>query len=358
MKLLMVMAGGTGGHIYPALAIAKQLEEKGVSIVWLGTREGLEARVVSQNDIDIEWIDIKGVRGTGLIRWIKLPLQLSKAIFQAIAIFNRRKPDALLSMGGFVAGPGGIAGRFKRIPLILHEANTIVGLTNRVLAKIATKVMCGFPNTKGLSNSAEVVGNPVRKNIVDLHKSNSRLTNDATKLNLLIVGGSQGALSLNQTLPRAISQIDPSICPEIRHQTGKGRSSEVNENYKKFGLKVDVHEYLDDMAESYQWADLIICRAGAMTIAEITTAGLPALIVPYPFSAGDHQVFNAQYLVDNNAAELLLHEHLTSESLAQKLSDLLSDRSRLAQMSTSTLALANTDATERAVKVCEQVLYA
>ncbi len=358
MKMLMVMAGGTGGHIYPALAIAKELQNKGVSIVWLGTREGLEARVIPQQGIDIEWIDIKGVRGTGMLRWLKLPLQLSKAVLQALAIFNRRKPDALLSMGGFVAGPGGIAGKLKSIPLILHEANAIVGLTNKVLAMIATKVMCAFPATKGLTKNAEVVGNPVRKDIIDLHQSNLRLTDESQKLRLLIVGGSQGALSLNQALPNAINQIDPSIRPEIRHQTGKDRSARVIEDYNKLGLDVDVREYLDDIAESYQWADLIICRAGAMTIAEITTAGLPALIVPYPFSAGDHQVFNAEYLVENEAAELLLHEHLTSESLALRLSELLSDRKRLAQMSANTLALAKTDATQKAVNVCEQVLYA
>ena len=356
--MLMVMAGGTGGHIYPALAIAKQLQQKGVSIVWLGTREGLEARVIPQQGFDIEWIDIKGVRGTGLLRWLKLPLQLSKAVFQTIAIFNRRKPDALLSMGGFVAGPGGIAGKLKRIPLILHEANAIVGLTNKVLAHIATKVMCAFPNTRGLAKDTEVVGNPVRDDIIALHQANQRLSQNETRLRLLIVGGSQGALSLNKTLPDAISLLDPAIRPEIRHQTGKGRSDEVIEDYQKYGFEVDVREYLDDIAGSYAWADLIICRAGAMTVAEITTAGLPALIVPYPYSAGDHQVFNAQYLVENNAADLLLHQDLSSESLAAKLSRLLTDQQLLAQMSANSLALAKTDATEKAVKVCEQVLYA
>ena len=358
MKKLMVMAGGIGGHIYPALAIAKQLQDKGVSIVWLGTREGLEARIVPEQGFDIEWIDIKGVRGTGLMRWLKLPLQLSKAVFQAMAIFDRRKPDALLSMGGFVAGPGGIAGKLKSIPLILHEANAIVGLTNKVLAKIATKVMVAFPNTKGLTKNAEVVGNPVRKDIIDLHQPNSRVADLQLTLRLLVVGGSQGAVSLNQALPKAIDLIDLSIRPQVRHQTGRGRSEQVSADYQQLGLDVDVREYLDDMAASYQWADIIICRAGAMTIAEITTAGLPALIVPYPFSAGDHQVFNAQYLVENHAAELLLHEQLSSESLALILSNLLNDRNRLAQMSTNSLALAKTDATQKAVEVCEQVLYA
>ena len=358
MKMLMVMAGGTGGHIYPALAIAKQLQEKGISIVWLGTREGLEARVIPEQGIDIEWIDIKGVRGTGLMRWLKLPLQLSKAVIQALAIFNRRKPDALLSMGGFVAGPGGIAGRLRHIPLILHEANAIVGLTNKVLAKIATKVMVAFPNTRGLASDAEVVGNPVRKDIIQLHQHSSPVMNTEQKLRLLVVGGSQGAASLNRALPKAIDLIDLSIKPEIRHQTGKGRSEQVIADYRQLGLDVDVREYLDDIAASYQWADLIICRAGAMTIAEITMAGLPALVVPYPFSAGDHQIFNAQYLVENNAAELLLHEQLSSESLASKLSELLNDRDRLMQMSINSLALAKTDATAKAVKVCEQVLYA
>ncbi len=358
MKMLMVMAGGTGGHIYPALAIAKELQKKGVSIVWLGTREGLEARVIPEQGFDIEWIDIKGVRGTGLVRWLKLPLQLSKAVLQAMAIFKRRQPDALLSMGGFVAGPGGIAGKLKRIPLILHEANAIVGLTNKVLAHIATKVMCAFPNTKGLVNDAEVVGNPVRDDIIALHQPNQRLSQNEARLRLLIVGGSQGALSLNQALPKAVSLLDNSIRPQIRHQTGRGRAETVIQDYKDNSLEVDVREYLDDIADSYAWADLIICRAGAMTVAEITSAGLPALIVPYPHSAGDHQVFNAEYLVENGAADLLLHQDLTSESLAVKLSALLTDRERLTQMAANTLALAKTDATKKAVRVCEKVLYA
>ncbi len=356
--MLMVMAGGTGGHIYPALAIAKELQQKGVSVVWLGTREGLEARVVPEQGIDIEWIDIKGVRGTGLTRWLKLPIQLSKAVLQAIAIFNRRKPDALLSMGGFVAGPGGIAGKLKRIPLILHEANAIVGLTNKVLAMFASKVMCAFPNTNGLVKHAQVVGNPVRKDIIRLHEQNKRLSESEQPLRLLIVGGSQGALSLNKVLPEAISMLDPSIRPEIRHQTGKGRGEQVIEDYRNFGLQVDVREYLDDIATSYAWADLIICRAGAMTVAEITTAGLPALIVPYPYSAGDHQVFNAEFLVENKAAELLLHQDLNATNLVSKLTALLTDREKLVQMSANALALAKIDATEKAVEICEQVLYA
>ena len=356
MKLLMVMAGGTGGHVYPALAIAKQLQRKGISVVWLGTRDGLEAKVVPEQGIEIEWIDIKGVRGTGIARWLKMPLQLSRAVLQALNVFKRRKPDALLSMGGFVAGPGGIAGKLTGKPLILHEANAIAGLTNKALALIAKKVMCGFPNTKGLPSEAVVVGNPVREAITNLYGMNRKV--DSDRLNLLIVGGSQGALSFNEVVPYAIEIIDASIRPRVRHQTGRGRYQPVNEIYKRKGIDADVREYLDDMAEHYAWADIIICRAGAMTIAEITTVGLPALVVPYPYAAGDHQMFNARFLERHQAAKLIAHAEFNSGAVAAELTALIKDRSLVAQMADNSMKLANIDATQKASEICEQVLYA
>ena len=356
MKLLMVMAGGTGGHVYPALAIARQLQKNGISVIWLGTQEGLEAKVVPEQGIEIEWIDIKGVRGTGLLRWLKMPLQLSRAIIQAISVLKRRKPDALLSMGGFVAGPGGIAARLLRKPLILHEANAIAGLTNKALALIATKVMCGFPDTVGLPKGAIVVGNPVREAIINLYDSDKVTKRE--RLNLLIVGGSQGAISFNQILPEAAELIDASIRPRIRHQTGLGRSQQVMQAYQQKNIDADVREYLDDMADSYAWADIIVCRAGAMTVAEITTVGLPAVIVPYPYAAGDHQMFNARYLVANQSARLIAHADFKPETLAAELTSLLEDSSVLEQMAANSHKLATTDATEKATAVCEQVLYA
>lgn len=356
MKLLMVMAGGTGGHVYPALAIARQLQQKGISVVWLGTREGLEATVVPEQGIEIEWINIKGVRGTGIVHWIKMPLQLCRAVIQALAVLKRRKPDALLSMGGFVAGPGGIAGRLMRIPLVLHEANAIAGLTNKVLALIATKVMCAFPHTVGLPKHSLVVGNPVRDTIVKLHHTIK--TSNQTRLNLLIVGGSQGAASFNEIVPKAAEMIDESLRPHIRHQTGRGRHEPVILAYQQKGINADVREYLDDMAENYAWADIIICRAGAMTIAEITTAGLPAVIVPYPFAAGDHQMFNARYLTDNHAARLIAHADFKPETLAAELEKLIDDRSARERMALRSHELATIDATQKASAICEQVLYA
>ena len=356
MKLLMVMAGGTGGHVYPALAIARELQQKGVSVIWLGTREGLEAKVVPEQGIEIEWIDIKGVRGSGVVRWLKMPIQLGRAVMQALAVFKRRRPDALLSMGGFVAGPGGIAGRLMRKPLILHEANAIAGLTNKVLALIATKVMCGFPATKGLPKDSLVVGNPVRESIIKLHDSEKVINRD--RLKLLIVGGSQGAVSFNEVIPQAIALMDESLQPVIRHQTGRGRGEPVRDSYADKAIEADVREYLDDMAQNYDWADIIICRAGAMTIAEITTVGLPALIIPYPYAAGDHQMFNAQFLQRNNAARIIKHEDFKPTRLADELSALIKDRSLLEQMGANSRELATIDATRKASEICEQVLYA
>ena len=358
MKLMMIMAGGTGGHVYPALAIAKQLQQNDIRVIWLGTREGLEARVVPEHGIEIEWIEISGVVGTGISRWFKLPLQLIRAIMQALAIFKRRQPDALLSMGGFVAGPGGLAGWLKRIPLVLHEANAVAGLTNKVLALMAEKIMCAFPNTKGLPNEAQLVGNPVREEIVQLHDDVKTVSKAPEKLNLLIIGGSQGAISFNEIIPQAIKLIDDTQKPRIVHQTGRGRSAGVKENYLSAGVEAEVHEYLEDMAQQYAWADLIICRSGAMTVAEITTVGLPALVVPYPYAAGDHQYFNAQFLEQNHAARILLHDDFTAANLAQALSGLLTDKQGLAEMAENSRKLAITDATQKAAQICEQVLYA
>ena len=356
MKLLMVMAGGTGGHVYPALAIARELQQKGISVIWLGTREGLEAKVVPPQGIEIEWIEIKGVAGTGIVRWLKMPIQLSRAVLQSLTIFKRRKPDALLSMGGFVAGPGGIAGALMRKPLILHEANAIAGLTNKALALIATKIMCGFPATRGLPKNALVVGNPVREAIIKLH--NSEKVSNVGRLKLLIVGGSQGAVSFNEILPLAIELIDESLRPLICHQTGHGRDKPVRNSYEQKAIEADVREYLDDMAQNYAWADIIICRAGAMTIAEITTVGLPALMIPYPYAAGDHQMFNAQFLESHKAARIIRHEDFKPETLAAELNVLIKDRSLLAQMGANSHSLAKINATQKASEICEQVLHA
>lgn len=358
MKRLMIMAGGTGGHIYPALAIARRLEQDGIVVTWLGTREGLEARVIPEQGIDIEWIEIKGVRGTGLLRWLKMPLQLFRAVVQAMAILGRTRPDALLSMGGFVAGPGGIAGRLKRIPLVIHEANAIAGLTNKALALVATRVMSAFEQTKGLGKNAVVVGNPVRQEIIDLHGPVSSLAQTTRPLRLLVVGGSQGAASFNRVLPETMRLMEAEDRPEIRHQTGRDNAETVAYDYESQGIHADVCEYIEDMAQSYAWADLVICRGGAMTIAEITTACLPAIIVPYPHSAGDHQEVNARYLEKHNAARVVLHDSLNPRSLATQLTGFSNDRSLLDEMSANSGSLAKIDATEQAAAVCAQVLYA
>lgn len=348
---LMVMAGGTGGHVFPALAVAKALREKNTQVTWLGTRRGLEATVVPANDIDIEWVSIEGLRGKGLLSWLLAPVKLVRAMWQSMAAIRRVQPDCILGMGGFVAGPGGLAARMLGKSLVVHEQNAVAGLTNYYLAKIASKVLTGFPNTEGLSKQAVWVGNPVREEIKPTTKRHK-----GKRINVLVIGGSQGAHSLNLHLAGVFAQQSRDI--EIRHQAGRGRAADVRQSYQDHQLDVEVSEFIDDMASAYQWADLLICRAGAMTIAECCAAAKPALLIPYPFSAGDHQKKNAQAMVDAGAAVMIDNAHCNSAEMVSELADLLADQQRLESMGAAALSLHKPDALQNVVAACEVYLNA
>ncbi|MFV2092814.1 MAG: undecaprenyldiphospho-muramoylpentapeptide beta-N-acetylglucosaminyltransferase, partial [Hyphomicrobiales bacterium] len=281
MSTLLVMAGGTGGHVFPALAVAENLRDRGVDVVWLGTRSGLEARTIPAAGFDIEWINIRGARGKGVLGWLRMPFLLLTAVMQAMAVVRRRRPGALLGMGGFVAGPGGIAAWLLRRPLLIHEANALAGLTNQLLARIATRVMTGFPGTFGKSTKQEHVGNPVRPEIAALPSPRKRLRTHSGPLRVLVVGGSQGARALNLQLPQIFGNLVAQGCDlEIRHQTGKLQRDEVEQQYCTLGVPAGVVAFIKDMAQAYDWADLVLCRAGAMTIAEVSAAGVTAVFIP------------------------------------------------------------------------------
>ena len=353
---LMVMAGGTGGHVFPALAVAKELQTKGVNITWLGTRRGLEAKVIPANDIAIEWVSVEGLRGKGAVSLLLAPFKLARALWQSAVAIRRVKPNCILGMGGFVAGPGGLMARVMGLPLVVHEQNAVAGLTNQALAKVANKVLTGFPSVEGLPKSAQWFGNPVRNTIqADLDQKSEPIGD--SHINVLIIGGSQGAHSFNQKLPSVFAQLNNARL-SIWHQSGRDRAEGVVEQYAEQKVAAKVDEFIDDMAAAYQWADVLICRAGAMTIAECCAAAKPALLIPYPFSAGDHQVKNAQVMVDVGAGVMVMNEKITSPTMQQVLAGLLISKQKLIEMGKQAHGLHKPDALQQVVDVCLEYLNA
>jgi len=353
-KTLMVMAGGTGGHVFPALAVAKKLQAEGTNITWLGTRRGLEASVIPANNIPMEWVSVEGLRGKGATSLLLAPFKLLRAMWQSAGAIRRVQPDCILGMGGFVSGPGGLVARLMGRSLIVHEQNAAAGLTNKYLAKIANVVLAGFPDVEGLPPRTQWVGNPVRAEI----SSTPAVTDDSSKkVNVLIIGGSQGAHSFNQQLPDVFARLANTEV-SIWHQTGQDRAKKVTEAYAEKRIDARVTEFIDNMAVAYHWADLLICRAGAMTIAECCAAAKPALLIPYPFSAGDHQIKNAQAMVNVGAGKMLRNEQLGDSLMLQTLAELLVDKKQLKQMGEQALSLHKPDALQNVARICKEYLNA
>ncbi len=345
---IVVMAGGTGGHVFPALSVAEKLKQRGASISWLGTAKGIEAELVPAAGIPLHCLTIEGVRGRSLGAKLKAPWLLIRAVLQARKILIQEEADIVLGLGGFASGPGGVAAWLLRKPLLVHEQNAIAGTTNRWLSKIATKVMTAFPDS--LPNAFHV-GNPVRDRIgavesVDVDKTGP--------LNLLVLGGSLGALALNELLPLALASVDEVDRPHVMHQTGKRHLAATQALYRERNVQADVVEFIADMAAAYEWADVVVCRAGALTVSELTLAGRAALLVPFPFAIDDHQTKNAQWLVDNNAGILIQQKDLNTEMLVDFITDLTRDRKRLVAMSNNAKALAMPNAANDVADYCEQ----
>ena len=330
VKPVLIMAGGTGGHVFPALAVANELRNRGVPVVWLGTKNGLEAKVVPDAGFPIRWIDIGGLRRKGRMAYLFAPVKLARACIQAFFIIRKIKPCAVLGMGGFVSGPGGLMAWLVRKPLLIHEQNAVAGLTNKILAKIAKHVFVAFPET--FTKNEIQVGNPVRKEIVNLEAPEIRLAKNTGALKLLIIGGSLGAVRLNELLPEAISKIATEDRPEIIHQTGVKNIDQAKKCYKQFNVEAKVEAFIDDMAQVYSWADLVICRAGAMTIFELAAAGVASVLVPYPYAVDDHQTSNGQFLADAGAAILVQQKEMDSDWLCKTITQLSHQRDRLLQM--------------------------
>ncbi len=353
---MVIMAGGTGGHVFPALAVARELAEQGVEISWLGTQRGLEAELVPQAGIAIDFITIGGLRGKGLLGWLLAPLRLTRAVAQAIAVLRQRRPAAVLGMGGFAAGPGGIGARLLGLPLLVHEQNAIAGLTNRVLSRVARVVMQAFPGAFGERATLRTTGNPVRREITTLPPPASRFADRSGPLQLLVVGGSLGARALNQVVPAALAQLPAAIRPQVLHQCGQRHLAAATEGYQAAGVAAQVVPFIDDMAAAYAAADLVICRAGALTVSELACVGAASLLVPFPFAVDDHQSANGRFLAAAGAAELIQEQALDSARLAHFLTELCADpvagRTRLLAMAEAARALARPEAAREVAAIC------
>ncbi len=349
---ILIMAGGTGGHVYPALAVARALQARSQDVVWLGTERGFEARVVPAAGIEIEWVRIQGLRRKGLLALLLAPLQIAWALMQSLTVIVRRRPAAVLGMGGFASGPGGVAAWLTRRPLVIHEQNAVAGMTNRLLARLARVVLQAFPGSFNSSISAETVGNPVREDIAAVPPPHERYAHRRGALRVLVLGGSQGALALNRTVPAALALLAEDVRPVIRHQCGERTLDVARAAYAEHGVDVDLVPFIDDMAEAYAWADLVICRAGALTVAELCAVGVPALFVPYPAAVDDHQTANARPMADAGAALIIPESELTPDHLADLLREWLQSRAELQQRAARARALSSPDSLKRITDVC------
>lgn len=349
------MAGGTGGHIFPALAVADKLRSQGWQVTWLGAPHSMEADLVPRHGYQMVWVRFSGVRGKGLLRLLRLPFDLLVALWQSAAAILRHRPDVVLGMGGYITFPGGMMAALLRRPLLIHEQNSIAGLSNKVLARIAQKVLSGFPD---VLPHAIWCGNPVRSDIAALPDPRQRYGARNGKLNVLVVGGSLGARAINEVLPKALALMPQDVRPNVLHQTGKQHFETVKQAYQRAGVQAEIKPFMDEMARHYGNADLVICRAGALTVAELAAAGVASILIPFPFAVDDHQTRNAQFLSQRGAAVLLPQSELSAEKIAHLLRDLgdgKRGREKLLAMAQQARGLAKADAALAVARICGEL---
>lgn len=352
VKRVVIMAGGTGGHIYPALACAQSFKDKGLDVQWLGSKGGMEESLVPKYDIELHSLSIKGVRGKGALGLLAAPFRILHAIGQAVAVLQKIKPDVVLGMGGFVAGPGGVAARLLGIPLAIHEQNAVAGTTNKLLSKLSSVRLQAFD---GALSNAVSVGNPIRNDILEQRVRVSR-SGTARPLRLLVVGGSLGAQAINDVMPEVLAEWPFSQRLDVWHQTGIRNFEAVSELYKEAKVDARVEAYLDNMDQAYYWADIVLCRAGAMTVSELAVAGLPSILVPYPHAIDDHQTANARYLEKVGAAYLLPQPQLSCEKIISLLSEFVEGEEKLLKMGEQAKLVAHPNATRDVVAHCLRLI--
>ncbi|MFL0804418.1 MAG: undecaprenyldiphospho-muramoylpentapeptide beta-N-acetylglucosaminyltransferase [Agarilytica sp.] len=354
-KVVLIMAGGTGGHIFPGLALAKEMLSRGYRVVWLGTESGMESTLVPRENIEIRYIPVKGVRGKGVKSLLMAPWNIVSSILAAARIIRDVKPNVVVGLGGFVAGPGGVASKLKGKALVIHEQNAIAGSTNKLLSKIADRVLTAFP---AVLKRGECIGNPVRQEIEDIVEPRVRIQERDSQVRLLVVGGSRGALAVNELVPAAMALIENPEQLDIWHQAGAGKDSATKALYDAEGIPARVDAFVDDMAEAFAWADVVVCRAGALTVSELAAVGLGAILIPFPYAIDDHQTANANYLASQGAAFLRQQSELTSEKLAELLKSFIFDRTKLVDMACKARALAKPCAVKVFADYCEEVAHA
>ncbi|MFZ4378784.1 MAG: undecaprenyldiphospho-muramoylpentapeptide beta-N-acetylglucosaminyltransferase [Polynucleobacter sp.] len=344
---ILVMAGGTGGHIFPGLAVAEYLRICGWNVSWLGNQNGMEYRLVKSCDFPFEAVDFGGLRGKGLKAKLMLPINLMRASFQSWKIMRRLKPSVVLGMGGYITFPGGLVTKLLQRPLVLHESNSVAGSANRALAKIAMRVLTGFPNTM---QSAEWVGNPIREEFDHVPAPALRYEQRQGPLSILVVGGSLGATALNEHIPAALALIAQEERPTVIHQAGDKHLADLEKRYAQLGVRADIRPFIDDMPSAYAQADLVICRSGAMTVSELAACGVASCLIPFPHAIDDHQTANAKFLSDADAAILLPQQYLNPQDLALMIQNL--NRTDLKEMALRAHALSKPQATQRVAEVC------
>ncbi len=351
--VIVVMAGGTGGHVFPALSSAEKMREAGYHIHWLGTERGIESRLVPAAGIDISFLTISGVRGKGTMGWLSAPFKVLHAVYESIGILKTLRPVCVLGMGGFAAAPGGIAARWLNIPLVIHEQNAMAGSTNKMLSLLSTRVLQAFKGAFNGSDKGDVVGNPIRPSIEDVREQREHASDSETK-HVLVLGGSQGALALNGIVPGALRQVAKEFSLAIRHQTGERGYDDVARNYSEMP-EAEAVAFINDMAEAYAWADLVICRSGALTVSELAAAGLPSILVPFPHAIDDHQTANANILVAAGGAMMMGQDQLSEKTLSKLVRDLIRPPSKLPKMSDCARSVAMLGSAEKVARVCMEL---
>lgn len=354
---ILIMAGGTGGHVFPALAVARLLQGEGARVLWLGTPGSFESRLIPGTGIPFHEVPVQGLRGKGWLGWLKAPFALARALLLALRALRELAPDLVLGMGGYATGPGGVAARLLGKPLVIHEQNAVPGLTNRLLAHIATRVLEAFPGSFPPSRRACHTGNPVRDEVARVPSPEERLAGRSGPLRVLVLGGSQGARVLNQVVPRAVAGLADSGIVQVRHQTGKAHLQDTRARYRGAGIEAEVVDFIDDVAEAYAWADLVVCRAGALTISELAVAGVASVLVPYPYAVDDHQTRNGESLANADAAVLIAESELDATRLGGLLAEFHSARQRLLHMAVAARRLGVPGATRKVSDCCLELVH-
>lgn len=352
VRPVLIMAGGTGGHVFPALAVADELRARGVPVVWLGTKAGIESRLVPQAGYPIEWMSITGLRGKNTVTLLLAPVRIVMACWQAMRVLLKRRPCAVLGMGGFASGPGGMMAWLIRKPLLVHEQNAVAGMTNKILSRFASVVLQAFP---GVFKKAKTTGNPVRQSICELTAPAERFAQRDVKnrLRLLVIGGSLGAVKLNEIIPQALATMAVTDRPEVIHQTGMKNIDAAKDLYESADVDAKVEAFIDDMPAAYEWADLVICRSGAMTVFELAAAGVASVLVPYPYAVDDHQTGNARYLESAGAAIVRQQDELTTDWLVAVINDFSANRNKLLEMAIAARKLAIPDSAKTIADECQ-----